>query len=153
MSDLVAFWRARLDEDEAAARRATAGPWRYDPTREWRDPDRPFSGGEESVFAGPEGDDATTVCCTGPSDDPPSMDDARHIARWDPARVLADVAAKRVIVEMHRPWGGSLPDGTIDCQICGWRRFGCLTLLALAQPYADHPDFDPAWRLEGTDRG
>lgn len=73
--------------------------------------------------------------------------DGEHVARWSPARVLAECEAKRRIVELHSG----------DAEWCGWTQGGdgthadmgddCDTLLALAQPYADHPDFDPAWRL------
>lgn len=51
-------------------------------------------------------------------------------ARFSRARVLAEVAAKRAIVEFHRADGDQ-----------------CGTLLALAQPYADHADFQDAWRV------
>lgn len=85
--------------------------------------------------------------------------DAAHIARWDPTRVLAEVAAKRAILAQHaqtecvncadagrgtgtscrtchhdgEPGGPTYYDGT------------CGTVRAMAQPYATHPDFDPVW--------
>jgi pyrimidine deaminase RibD-like protein len=57
-----------------------------------------------------------------------------HIARHDPARVLADVAAKRAIVALH------------PCDDCGMGNDPCSTLRLLAQPYAEHPDYDEEWR-------
>ena len=55
-----------------------------------------------------------------------------HVARHDPARVLAECEAKRRIVEL-------------------WQEFAEwpveMVMYALAAIYADHPDFDPAWRL------
>lgn len=60
-----------------------------------------------------------------------------HIARHDPARVLAECAAKRRIVDRIE-WAarvGSLTDSLLLVAQC------------LAHPYADHPDFDPEWRL------
>ena len=82
MSDLVAFLNARLDEDEAAARAASPGPWRYNSRKHHREPGTArFS---EAVFAGPPGEDALCVTTTGESDDPQSMLDATHIARHDP---------------------------------------------------------------------
>ena len=62
-------------------------------------------------------------------------------------RLLAECEAKRRIVEHHR----SNDDDWPLCVICtevgpdaqGWP---CLTLHLLALPYADHEDYDEAWR-------
>lgn len=97
MEDLIAWLRACLDDDEKAAKAATPGPWRHSPDKHWHRPGTPEF--EESVFAGPAGDAATSVAGTGPSDDPQSMADAAHIARHDPAAVLADVEAKRAVLD------------------------------------------------------
>ncbi len=71
-----------------------------------------------------------------------------------PARVLAECEAKRRIVELHQPrrqhpeWVamGQLP----SCAECGSdvsrRVWPCATIGTLALPYADHPDYDEAWR-------
>lgn len=62
-----------------------------------------------------------------------------------PARVLADVEAKRAIVEMHSP-----SDSAAEaCDTCAeWKQpWPCDTLRALALPYVDHPEFDEAWAL------
>lgn len=125
----VAFLAARLAEDEIAARAATSGPWRHDPEKEWRDPQRPFTHREEAVFAGPLGADATTVCLTGESGDRQSMRDARHIALWDPDRVLTEIAAKRKILadSLYRI-------GAYD-----------VILQLLLEPYANRPGFNPGW--------
>ena len=153
---LVEFLAARLDEDERIARAATQGPWRYNPRKEWLSP--PLSelrrqgvpvGGEEFVGAG---SDATVgVAATGPSDDPQSMADAAYIARHDPPHVLAQVKGDRLIVELHTPLAAGSEYGCPKC----WEgvedgepaESPCLTLRALALPYADHPDYDPAWRV------
>ena len=65
-----------------------------------------------------------------------------HIARHDPARVLAECAAKRDLVELalgladlHR-----MGDPTVPPNV------GEDILRILATPYADHPDYDEAWR-------
>jgi hypothetical protein len=50
------------------------------------------------------------------------------IARWDPARVLAECAAKRRIVEMYAGQHGQP-----------------YVLHFLALPYADHPDYRQEW--------
>lgn len=63
------------------------------------------------------------------------------LARADadsPARALAECAARRRIVSRTGGWA----DADEDVQ-----RAMHHIRLALAQPYADHPDFDPAWRL------
>ena len=69
---------------------------------------------------------------------------AAHIARHDPARVLAESESKRAIVEVHY----EVPASDIkwsNCGVCmsGWP---CVTLRHLAAVYADHPDYDPTWR-------
>ena len=58
-----------------------------------------------------------------------------HIARHDPARVLAECEAKRLIVEHFSETG-------ID--FLG--EIARVPLRALAAVYADHPDYDEAWR-------
>lgn len=80
-----------------------------------------------------------------------------HIARWHPARVLAECAAKRRLVELHALFMAF--DRYPTCDSCGpaedvqfqvehqGRTWPCTTLRVLAQPYADRPGFDPAWAL------
>lgn len=76
-----------------------------------------------------------------------------RLGDWDaalPARVLAECEAKRRIIELH--------DGEHECssldhtgEIDRYRYIldseGCTTMLLLASVYADHADFDPAWRV------
>ena len=141
---MIAFLRARLDEDEAAARALQEyrpGPWIVDTD----------SVGLESISSGPrraaKGWDFNVI------GEVWSHRIAEHVARWDPARVLAEVTAKRAIIDLHpshRQGHGQW------CSTCGdWPQPGseqieiewpCPTLRALAQPYAEHADFDPAWR-------
>lgn len=127
--ELVDFLRARLDEDEAAARAATPGAWRYNPDKHHHIVGTPLF--EEAVFAGPPGVDAVCVAGTGKTDDPQSMRDAEHIARHDPARVLAEVEAKRAVVDFADTYEGGFHASQF--------------LPKLAAVYRDHPDFDPAW--------
>lgn len=188
MSDLIAFLRARLDEDEAAAR-AAVEPERPGIHWAWFDGetdeevvptlDREYIDEESRVslrtreryparmlldnmlpaFPIPYGQEIRSGV-------------AAHIARWDPARVLAEVAAKRAVAALHTPchvesdpWSctsghygsrGIGLDGTqpARCGVCVESFLyeetlpsPCPTLLALVQPYAAHPDFDPAWRI------
>jgi hypothetical protein len=130
VTDLVVFLRARLDEDEQVARATVEAPWivpAYDPT-----------------VVKPYGSDGLIVRASGPGA-------AEHIALHDPARVLAEVDAKRRIVALCEP---SLVEVTAYGQT--EREFipgngppwGDGVLRLLAAPYADHPDYDPAWRPE-----
>lgn len=59
-----------------------------------------------------------------------------------PARVLAEVAAKRRIVQLH-------VSGEAWCDHCagpGDIDDSCPTLRALASVYADHPDYRQEWK-------
>lgn len=69
-----------------------------------------------------------------------------HIARHDPARVLAGCERDRRIVAEHV--AGESTESWVSCQTCAqWKEgWPCTTLKALATVYADHPDYDPAWR-------
>ncbi|HEV2343680.1 MAG TPA: DUF6221 family protein [Actinocrinis sp.] len=65
----------------------------------------------------------------------------------DPAFVLADIAAKRAIVHLHRECGDT---GYCDDGGHGYDWKGatgrCATLCYLAAPYADQPGYNPDWR-------
>ena len=76
-----------------------------------------------------------------------------HARRWDPARVLAEIEAKRRILDLHppreigrwqvcamcRPVGEYPEDATSE-------PWPCRTIRLLAQPYADRPGFPEEWR-------
>ncbi len=108
MNELIAFLNARLDEDEATARPLSAGG-------NWNVTINGVPGW------GLEGDRRMV----------------EHMVRHDPARVLADVAAKRAIVAAcaynleYEEYGHTLAERV---------------LRALALPYADHEDYKPHWR-------
>lgn len=88
-------------------------------------------------------------------DGPGASTCAEHIVRWDPARVLAEVAAKREIVrdyEERRAACLSIPSGDGDGD---WHDEGVYTGLrravqALAQPYAGRPGWRAEWAAERT---
>ncbi|TDD79004.1 DUF6221 family protein [Actinomadura rubrisoli] len=69
---------------------------------------------------------------------------ALHIARHDPARVVAEVEVKRRLLDLH-----TRSNGTGVCQACGEsvREGGCTTLRLLAMPYADHPAYRKTWKV------
>jgi hypothetical protein len=77
---------------------------------------------------------------------PRRLEIVRHIARHDPARVLADCDAKRRIVERLSGYLSSEHDPEPEG---AWELLddhAWATLYALALPFADHPDYDPSWR-------
>lgn len=152
MTTLVEFPRARLDEDEAVAHAATSGPWWYNPAKQWLDPDAferyDLAKGEEFVGYGGPHPFTGAVAATGPSSDPQSMADAEHIARHAPARVLAEVDAKRELLMQHSRMETKWR--TDACATCapqpGRSPWPCATLRLLALPYADHPDHREEWK-------
>lgn len=138
--DLVAFLRARLAVDEQVAREATAGQWRNAPTsRHYED----GAGPSEAVFTALPDTGAIVVARTGARGDRNGMVNAEHIARHDPARVLAEVDTKRRIVDGL----AEALDRHADYITGTFTVEDVLRLLAL--PYADHPDYQPEWAPEG----
>jgi len=126
---LTAFLAARLDEDEAAARAASApSPWKAaeHEADSWIVTD---ATSEPLIY-----DEGT-----------PDLLEAAHIARHDPARVLREVAAKRAILAEHQEAasGGY-------CELCyygyGGGSWPCPTVRALASVYSDHPDYREEWK-------
>jgi hypothetical protein len=119
---LVEFLRARLDEDELDAQAAYDG----DGYREW---DIPCTG----VVQVAGGDlDGLVVA---------PRNAAIHIASHDPARVLADVAAKRAIVDLCE--AGIDPETPATP---GTRAAYRAILGYMAAPHDTRPDYDPAWQ-------
>lgn len=138
MSDLTEFLLSRIAEDEAAARGA-------DGTR-WPLPERP---GYENWYAA----DGGVVMY----DDSYCDENAAHITRHDPARVLADCAAYKVIIREHPittevvGYGPKTHD--FGCEVChDWDGATCglgycPTLRALASIWADHEGWREEWAL------
>lgn len=136
MSDLVEFLRARLDEDEQAASAAVPGPWIVRDGWDYE--------AERAVFGSPRG---VQHVATTKRNEARWRENRDHIARHDPARVLAEVEAKRRILDEHRDEDGNC----YGCGLCndGERRYKvdeCPTKRALALPYSDHPDYREEWR-------
>ena len=140
MTDLVEFLRVRLDDDEAYARNAfgdhnDAGP-------DWHEP----SSGLLDVG---DGDHIIT------NDSAVS----RFVERFDPARALAEVEAKRKLMGAHaRPHECIALTGSGDRSVADgqpWELWElehtedhgpCFVLRCLALPYAPHPEYDESWR-------
>jgi hypothetical protein len=126
-NDLVAFLKARLDEDADVAQRCDRAGF----SAEWTAHGAAVDFGQGD----PTGVDAVI---------------AHHVALHDPVRVLREVEAKRRVLNRHtlspaegdpeRPW-----DDRDDCQFDG-DLWPCDDLLDLALPYQDHPDFPERYK-------
>jgi hypothetical protein len=168
---LAAFLAARLDEDEAGARKAieaSAAPVIYKkhaPTGQWmarpviysKDADPP-------AWEICDGDLTVVAHQTYEGGGLSSKAEADHIAHHDPARVLREVAAGRAILELHRievkraellpfdPYTGERQPDEYDvtCEVCGWvsqdPTSGCPTLRHLAAVYSGHEGYRPGWK-------
>lgn len=144
--NLVAFIRARLDEDEYIARRAAnyddgAGHDVQGPKGTWVCLD-------ESEWFGTSYRGGTIGPRIGYANAPEL---GAHIVAHDPARVLAEVEAKRRIIELHSVSEGhecSTRDRHGDIDHCTWvmDSEACTTLRLLALQYAAHPDYREEWR-------
>lgn len=108
---LVAFLRARLDEDARLARRCAG-----DDCGDW-------------VARG----DTVDFCQMDLRGFHPTI--AAHVARYDPARVLAAVDATRRVVDAAERRLREAADP-----------LAVAVLRALALPYADHADYRVRWR-------
>lgn len=132
---LTEFLLAQIAEDEADARAAA--------NRVWLLEDNTIT-----LYPGEDGDGYMAW---------PTRADAYHAANWAPRRVLAECEAKRLIVDLHMQASWDI-DGQQTCSRCvdpdGWtvttlpdeERWPCYTLRFLALPFADHPDYDEAWK-------
>jgi hypothetical protein len=75
---------------------------------------------------------------------------AGHIARWDPARVLAEVDAKRQVIEQaiaaDRAYQSERRHGAADPATVAVRAALVSAVASLALPYADRPGYRDEWR-------
>lgn len=74
-------------------------------------------------------------------------------APFDLTRLLYECTSKRMIVAVHTPSTGAssaLPAGGMRDLYCAHDRspYPCLTLRALALPYADHAEYQEEWRSQ-----
>ncbi|MDA8439376.1 MAG: DUF6221 family protein [Propionibacterium sp.] len=155
MSDLTEFLLARIAEDEAVAEGAALDVgWDGFGESRIRSGQRWVARYHEVCRPRPLPDEAPaeafkrmTIADCGAL----GLGPARHIARHDPARVLAECEAKRRIVaglrESERLYD-ELCDEDSDQRWEYLFRSEALTFAAksLALPYADHPDFRGEWR-------
>jgi len=130
--DLVQWLGEQLDEEAEAAQQAFSG--QADPENGW--------GAHR-----PERQQHTTITPhVGVIHEAVQAD---HIVRWNPARVLGEIDAKRRIIDAHPAINVS--DLGSDCGTC-YRDDGinaswpCRTLRLLALPYSDRPGYREEWR-------
>lgn len=160
---LVEWLHAQLDEDERQARAAVIpaheGPGAYQPHPElatWRY----VPGGEVEYVSTPEMlsyeyAEPYRVTCDSEGLGP-AVDESvgPHIARHDPARVLAQVAAYRAILELHQPKRyehdsdgieHNLEPHEWDCEH-DLEQWPCPTVRHLTTVYADREGWREEWR-------
>jgi hypothetical protein len=138
--NLIEFLRARLDEDAEVARGASPGPWSPD--------------AEHYEVVAVDGETVADGFALSNRQLRATVD---HIARHDPVRVLAEVDAKRRILDEV------VDEATgLDMSVDGDRRvgprdtttepyLGTVLLRLLALPYAEHPDYREEWRPQVGD--
>lgn len=77
----------------------------------------------------------------------------RHIAHWDPTRVLAEIAAKRRILNVLEPFA-AFDMHPVKAQSASREEWYVVTaardaIKLLALPYAGHPHYREEWALNG----
>lgn len=139
---LVEFLRARLDEDRQRVIRAGEGRVAW---LTFRNSDGSM---RYTTVAAEAGDGAWIADGEELLTEPASVD-----VIFDPSRVLAEVEAKRRIIDLAESWASQAErveraDARPDAVMLRTQAITAETIVrVLIQPYADHPDFDPAWRL------
>jgi len=128
---LAAFLTARLEEDEAAARAACGNDWR--------------PGGAAWILRGHPSETQMIRTDAGLTvvydEGSPSEDEAAHIARHDPARVLREVKAHHALVGAYS--AVALNFARVDETCCEYSTRTALegACTGLAAIWEDHPDY------------
>lgn len=128
--DIGEFLTARYDEEQQLAEAAVPGPWHIELLGGKGYPQR-ISNARAIVIG---------QTYTNPAYPPVN---AEHMVYWDPARVLADIAAKRALLA----YLVRLAEVILDNNLWSLEGESDHGLRLLAAPYATHPDYDPAWSL------
>lgn len=150
MDDLVQFLRARLDEDARIARRASS----YDDgaSHDVEGPEGTWACLDETEWFGPSYRGGVIAPRIGQVNAPEL---GAHIVRHDPARVLADIDAKRELLKRGDTlfcdcdFADSPPTNPEDRSQEIPHHYDCTAYrvaAVLALPYADHPDYREEWR-------
>jgi hypothetical protein len=126
MTTLIEFLRTRLDEDERIARAAVGRRWRAVPASDrGEELEEAYVLDEESQYI---------VGLADTPDTGATCDDAAHIARHDPARVLAEVDAKRRTLT-YLEYVMTTDDDPVTRSVANQ------VVEFMAGLYADHPDY------------
>lgn len=144
MDDLIAFWRARLDEREKIAREAmrTDGQhWEVEGI--WEDDDVNVVDKDGAVMADKRTKISKVTSLV-------ERGTGEHIAANDPASVLADITADRAILTMLEEQSGRyLPEGVHDGRDPAERECDAAVKATLEDvarirvaKYASHPDYN-----------
>lgn len=151
--DLITWIHAQLDDDERMARAAIGGGrWHYsngDSVGAWTLYDEEWAIASLETYRTEAYDYAERM----PAFRSPLYVDAdangTHIARWDPVSVLADIEAKRLVIDVLR---GFEPNDQWESQPdMGQRENNAAgALRALALPYANRPGHRAEWRPSGV---
>lgn len=151
IDDVVVFLRARLDEVATAAQGATPGPWRLG---DWEASFGTVERERTVIERAPGLDPFPTVRLRveadlvlpleGGWDDETIDENVAHILHHDPTRVLADVAAKRAIIDAFEE--ARLAKLLPGDNVFGYRAGGLLIAVRhLAAAFAGHPDYRKEW--------
>jgi hypothetical protein len=142
MNDLITWLRAQLDDDERVARAASTAPWLRDEANASIRHSGPSASKSSESFG------MYVIASVGAHDiGRPSHEDAEHIARWDPARVLAEVDAKRRILDelwdvLRTASHYTTVESCDELDAILAER----VLRRLALPYAERSGYDERWR-------
>lgn len=151
VDDLIVWLRAQWDAEERTAKAAASLCGCHPPSPNW-------------AFADDENDGRIVIAdephgyhplvgrlgiCRRWNRSVSDMFFARHIAYWDPARVLADIAVKRSVLAEHESYGG-YGEHCRTChhphdQLAAGAPSPCLTVRLLAQPYSGRPGWRQEW--------
>ena len=135
---IAGFLSGRLDEKEAIAQAATAGPWHipeHDPL----------------FYCVDSSDGSGRICKFGDRSCGDDVNNSLHIVRHDPARVLRDIAAKRVVLAEYAAFREVMDEQQAAGEQTGAGvSSGARLLEHLIRVFAavdcDHPDYDRRWR-------
>lgn len=152
MNDLVTWLTKQLDADADLADIISGGGyapdiWEIEPSRSKRWSQivaKSRTNIEPREAAACESDQAVALVQSGRLED-------RHIATWDPQRVIDEIDAKRAILALHvrtEQHGCAICDRDDESCGClsGGTEYPCGTLKYLALPYADRAGYRAEWR-------
>ncbi|HST86678.1 MAG TPA: DUF6221 family protein [Kineosporiaceae bacterium] len=138
---LIEWFRAQLDDDERIALAANPGPWRRFTDKEHLDPLTIFGGrwmGDDEKLRNVASVELAWV----------KDGNAEHITRWDPARVLAELRAKRAVLDEVEQESRNADERLRSGGHLGypgailWR-----CVCNLAQPYAGREGWQDEWNV------